>query len=102
MEVLVMQKHIRAAAIGAGLGLTIWAISFLVITVNSFYGRWYLMGYVYARPSVFFAGIETKEFWELESGSSIYCGTTPNGEYFVVLMDKIFMGDSAKRTCLDP
>ncbi len=97
-----MNKIIRAGAIGAGLGLTIWLIGILAITAYSFHGRWYLLGYVYARPSVFFAGIEIKDFWQLEEGSTIYCGTTPKGEYFIVLMDKIFMGDAAKTTCLDP
>ena len=50
------KKYIRASAIGAGLGLMIWAIGLLAITVNSFYGRWYLMGYVYASPITLFFG----------------------------------------------
>lgn len=97
-----MQKYIRASAIGAGLGLVVSLIMFLTMVFKMINGDWWLLGYAYARPSVFFAGIETKDFWQLEEGSAIYCGTTPKGEYFIVLMDKIFMGESAKRTCLDP
>lgn len=97
-----MQKYIRAGAIGAGLGLVFSLVMFLTIIFQHINGNWWLLGYAYARPSVFFAGIETKDFWQLDEDSLIYCGTTPNGEYFVVLMDKIFMGESAKRTCLDP
>ena len=96
-----MQKYIRASAIGAGLGLVVSLIMFLTMVFKMINGDWWLLGYAYARPSVFFAGIEAKEFWRLDEDSLIYCGTTPNGEYFVVLMDKIFMGEPAKITCLD-
>ena len=82
--------------------LVVFLVMFLTMTFKMINGNWWLLGYVYARPSVFFAGIETKDFWRLDEDSLIYCGTTTNGEYFIVLMDKIFVGEAAKTECLDP
>ncbi len=64
-------------------------------------GRLYLLGYAYAKPSLFFAGIETRELWQFE-GSSSYCGITKDGQYVMVVMDSIFVGASAKEVCLNP
>lgn len=64
-------------------------------------GKPYLLGYAYAKPSLFFAGIETKELWQVEDSSS-YCGITKDGQYVMVVMNSIFVGAGAKEVCLNP
>lgn len=64
-------------------------------------GKLYLLGYVYAKPSLFFAGIETRELWQVEDSSS-YCGIATDGQYVMVVMDRIFVGTGAKEVCLNP
>ena len=75
--------------------MTLWI--FYDYTKNS---PW-LLGYAYAKPSLFFAGIETKELWQVLDTSS-YCGITTDGQYVIVVMDKIFVGAGAKDVCLNP
>jgi hypothetical protein len=60
----------------------------------------WILGYVYAKTSLIFAGIENKELWQIQDTSS-YCGITKEGQYVIVVMDKIFIGAGAKDVCLD-
>ena len=73
----------------------------LLATYKLIDGKLYLLGYVYAKPSLFFAGIETRELWQVEESSS-YCGITKDGQYVMVVMDSIFVGTGAKEVCLNP
>lgn len=64
-------------------------------------GKPWLLGYVYAKPSLFFAGIKTTSFWEVEE-AHFFCGITTGGEYVIVVRDSIFVGAAAKEVCLNP
>lgn len=83
------------------IGLSVVLVLALFAVYESVDGRLYLLGYVYAKPSLFFAGIETRELWQF-SDSGSYCGITKDGQYVMVVMDSIFVGASAKEVCLNP
>lgn len=64
-------------------------------------GNLWLLGYPYARTSIFFAGIKIEDYWEIED-SGIYCGITKDGQYVTVALDRIFISADLKDVCLNP
>lgn len=55
--------------------------------------------YLRAKLSLYSAGIETTELWQV-SDSSIYCGRT-NGGGWVIVMDVIYEGVLAEDGCIE-
>ena len=98
--VLVMD-YIKNVLKGLALVLSIFCFMAVWIVYDYTKDTPWVLGYVYAKPSLFFADIQTKELWQVLDTSS-YCGITTDGQYVIVVMDKIFVCAGAKEVCLNP
>lgn len=74
----------------------------LAATIPLFAMKLYTDGYYHylrAKLSLYSAGIETTELWQVSS-TYIYCGRTPSGGWAVV-MDVIYQGILAEDACIE-
>lgn len=73
----------------------------LVAAIHFLAVQLYVNGYYHhlrAKLSLYSAGIETTELWQV-SDSSIYCGRTKGG--WVIVMDVIYQGMLAEDGCIE-